>query len=68
MHKTAVYTPVKRRHYTSETANIKKVILISSTLLLRQCHAAYYEIIAIFKLSESSRVFAKIAQNVTNIC
>jgi len=38
-----------RRHYTSKTANIKKVILLSSTLTLRQCHSAWYEIIAIFK-------------------
>jgi len=29
-----------RRHYTSKTANIKKVILLSSTLALKQCHAA----------------------------
>jgi len=30
----------ERRHYTSQTANIKKVILLSSTFTVRQCHAA----------------------------
>jgi len=30
----------QRRHYTSKTANIKKVILLSSTLTLKHCHAA----------------------------
>jgi len=39
MYKTAVYTVVNGV-ITHKTANIKKVILLSSTLTLRQCHAA----------------------------
>jgi len=42
MYKTAVYIYAsQRRRYTSKTANIKMVILLSSTLTLRQCTIMY---------------------------
>jgi len=40
MYKTVVYTLVNGV-ITSKTSNIKKVILLSSTLTLRQCHVIF---------------------------
>jgi len=40
MYKTAVYTLVNGVITHQKTASIKKVIFLSSTLTLRQCHAA----------------------------
>jgi len=48
MYKTAVYTPVNCviTHQKQQISN--NVILFSSTLTHRQCHATSYEIIAFF--------------------
>jgi len=40
MYKAAVYMLVNGVITRKKTANIKTVILLSSTLTLRQCHAA----------------------------